>query len=170
MWTVQSGSWPRRARGVLVRVMAMATLALTASKVSAETIIQDTHVPFSFTAFNSCTGELFGGTGFFHHKVTLATAPNSRFHFEANVESAQGTTLSGARYVFNQQGAFHITFDTDSAPANHTAESMQHFTRQGEDGSLVAGDDLYLRFKAHFTINASGVATVQFSEFTVDCK
>ena len=42
--------------------------------------------------------------------------------------------------------------------------------RQGEDGAFVAGDDLYLRGKAHVAINANGDVTVLFSDFAVDCR
>ena len=59
---------------------------------------------------------------------------------------------------------------TDSAPANGTFEAMEHFIRQKEDGTFVAGDDFYLRFKIHITVNANGTPTVSFSDFAIDCR
>ena len=145
-------------------------LALPAHNAPAQPTVLDTHVPFSFATGNSCTGEFFSGSGFYHQKITFETAPNFHFSVEVNFESAQGTTTSGVKYVWDSQEAVHTIFDTDSAPADQTFELMFHFIRQGEDGAFVAGDDFYLREAAHFTVNANGDFTVSFSDIRIDCK
>jgi len=162
--------WPRRGRGALVLLAAMAMVALLAHDAAAQPTILDTHVPFTFAGGNSCTGEFFSGSGFYHQKITFEPAPNFHFSLEINFENAQATTMSGVRYVWNSQEAVHTILDTDSAPANQTFELVLHFIRQGEDGAFVAGDDFYLREAAHFTVNANGDFTASFSDIRGDCK
>ena len=163
--------WLRRAaRDIPVLIAAMALLAMPASRAAAQPVVTETHVPFNFSLFNQCTGELFTGSGFFHEKTTFQSAPNFHVSVEMNLENAQGFTSSGVRYVVTGQESSHTIFDTDSAPANGTFERVEQFIRQKEDGTFVAGDDFYLRFKIHFTVNASGTVTVQFSDFAIDCR
>ena len=163
--------WLRRAaRDIPVLIAAMALLAMPASRAAAQPVVTETHVPFNFSLFNQCTGELFTGSGFFHEKITSQSSPNFHESVEMNLENAQGFTSSGVRYVVTGQQSSHTIFDTDSAPADQTFELMFHFIRQGEDGAFVAGDDFYLREAAHFTINANGDFTVSFSDIRIDCK
>src|SRR3989442_1407565 len=109
---------PRRGRGALVLLAAVAMLALPAYNAAAQPVVLDTHVPFSFGTTNPCTGEFFSGSGFYHQKVTIETAPNFHISVEFNIESAQGTTVSGVKYVVDEQQSAHLVVDTDSAPAN----------------------------------------------------
>jgi len=161
---------PRAARDILAFIAAMAVLALPAVSAAAQPIVTETRTPFSFSLINQCTSELFTGSGVFHQKTTVQTAPNFHESVELNLENAKGITSSGVRYVVNEQSSSHTIFDTDSAPANGTFEAMEHFIRQKEDGTFVAGDDFYLRFKIHITVNANGTPTVSFSDFAIDCR
>src|SRR5258708_28706666 len=86
----------RRTRRFLVLVSAMAALALPVSEAAAQ---PTTHLPFPIMGLNPCTGEAFAGAGFLHVKTTLTTAPNFHLGVEVNLESAQGTTVTGVRYV-----------------------------------------------------------------------
>jgi hypothetical protein len=157
----------KAARDILVLIAAMGLLTLPAGRAAAQPAVTESHVPFHFSLLNPCTSELFTGSGFFHLKTTFQTAPNTHVSVELNLESAQGVTESGVRYVVTEQSNSEMVFDTDSAPASQTFEFIEHFVRQKED---VAGDDFYLRFKSHVTVNANGTTTVTFSDFTMDCR
>ena len=168
MWTF----FPRffllwRTRRIGVLVMAVVALALSASKAAAQ---PTTHLPVPIVGFNLCTGEAFAGAGFLHVRTTLTTAPNFHMGVEVNLESAQGTTVTGVRYVAPSQNSFHQIIDSDFVPANATSEEMLQFIRQGEDGSFVLGDDFYVRTKLHVTVNANGEMTVDNLETTFTCR
>jgi len=85
------------------------------------------------------------GSGFIHVKIFESFDPNYHVSKEENVESFQATTPSGVRYVVQA-------------------------IRQGEDGSLVTGDDFYIRFSSHYTYNGNGDLTASFSDFTTECR
>ena len=89
---------------------------------------------------------------------------------EENVESLQATTPSWVRYVVPEQIASHTIADTDAVPVNSTVEATGQAIRQGEDGSLVTGDDFYIRFSSHYTYNGNGDLTASFSDFTTECR
>jgi hypothetical protein len=47
---------------------------------------------------------------------------------------------------------------------------LEHYIRQGEDGSLVEDDDFFLWIRLHLTVNATGVPTAERMEFEFDCR
>jgi len=155
---------------LVVLVMVTAALVVPANNAAAQPIVLVTHQPIVFVAFNPCTSESFSGTGFLHVKVTLTLAPNFHVSAEANLESAQGTTASGVRYVVPLQVAAHVIIDSDFAPVTSTFEEMAQFIRQAEDGTLIMGDDFFLRTRFHVTVNANGDVTASFTDFTITCK
>ena len=155
---------------LVVLVMVAAALVVPANKATAQPIVLDRHVPFNFAVVNPCTGELFTGSGFVHLKITFTVAPNFHLSVEQNIESAQGTTATGVKYVVPLQVAAHTIIDSDFAPVTATQEVMEQFIRQGEDGTFVMGDDFFLRIKIHLTVNANGDVTASFSDFTITCK
>lgn len=144
-------------------------LLLPAGKAAAQAIV-DTHIPVSAVLTNPCTGETLQGSGFEHVKIYESFAPNYHVSMEANVESFQATTITGVRYVVPEQLSSHTIADTDAVPANSTDEAIAQLIRQAEDGSLVTGDDFYLRFSAHFTYNGNGDLTASFSDLTMECR
>ena len=168
--TAEGMRLPGAARRILAFIAINAVLTLPALRAAAQSTVTETRTPFNFTLMNSCTHELFTGSGVLHQKTTLQTAPNYHETAELNLENAKGVTLSGVRYVVPEQVSNHFIVDTDSAPANETFEAVEKFIRQKEDGTFVAGDDFYVRFKIHFTINANHTTTVSFSDFTIDCR
>jgi hypothetical protein len=137
---------------------------------SHQPIILDNHVPISFEAINPCTGELVSASGFLHLKFSITEDPNFHTSAESNVESAQGVTITGVRYVALEPQSSHVIIDSDFAPANGTGEHTLQLIRQAEDGTLILGDDFYLRIKAHVTINADGNVTVEFLDQTIECR
>ncbi len=153
----------------MMLVGAASALLLPASKAAAQATVH-THVPVSAVLSNPCTGEAFQGSGFIHMKIYEVFDPNYHLSIEANVESFQGTTLTGVRYVVPLQGASHTIADTDTVPANSTVEEIAQLIRQAEDGSLVTGDDFYFRFSSHYTYNGNGDLTASFSDPTTECR
>lgn len=132
--------------------------------------VVETHVPFTFAFDNPCTAEPFSGSGFFHFKTHLTTAPNFHESTEMNFEDTKGFTLTGVRYVVPFDVSAHQIVDSDFAPANGTTEVMEQFIRQAEDGTLITGDDFLFRLRLHFTVNAAGVVTSSFSDPRAECR
>jgi len=131
----------------------------------------DAHVPFTFADFNPCTGEAFSGPGFIHMKIYLTSAPNFHISIEENLEDVKGVTLTGVRYVVPEQTSEQLIADQDFAPASVTFEETEQFVRQAEDGTLIMGDDFYLRMMFHSTVNANGDATASVSNVAAaPCK
>jgi hypothetical protein len=153
----------------VIFVGAALLLLLPASEAVAQATV-DTHVPFSGGATNPCTGEAFVGSGFVHMKIYEVFDPNYHLSMEANVESFVGTTPTGVRYVVPEQLSSHTIADTDAVPANATDEEFAQLIRQGEDGSLVTGDDFYVRISSHYTYNGNGDLTASFSDMTTECR
>jgi hypothetical protein len=150
----------------------MAAIALVAGagapSASAATINFD--VPFSGTVTNDCTGELVAITGTEHFKVTdNSTVTGLKSQIEMNLTGAKGTTVTGVRYVMNQQTSDmqHAEFDP-FGNAQLTLEQTTNLTRQGEDGALVIGDDFRLHVIAHLTV-VNGVPKSERNDVRADC-
>jgi hypothetical protein len=134
----------------------LAAVALTVgpgvANASAETISFDTPVFGPVT--NECTGDTFIVDGMAHNKVTTnSSLTGSKSQIEMNLTGVKATTVTGVRYVMNQQSSDmqHADFDP-FGNAQITIEETTNLTRQGEDGALVTGDDWRLHAVAHFTI------------------
>jgi hypothetical protein len=159
----------QRAWRSMAQVGAALALVLPAGKAAAQANV-DTHMPISAVVTNPCTGEAFQGSGFIHIKIFESFDPNYHVSMEANVESFQGVTASGVMYVLPEQLASHTIADSNGLPVNATDEEMAQIIRQGEDGSLVMGDDFFVRISSHFTYNGNGDLTADFSNVTTECR
>jgi len=160
-----------RARLRLRLLLGIVAAALVVpAAVLAETIVNQT-VPFSGSAFNSCTDELVAITGNLH-TTTRTTVSGNRIHIGVTVHmtGVKGTTLEGARYAEMDVQNQETNFSTDSAPAEFTSERTMILTRLGEDGRFVAGDDFHLHVIAHMTVNANGIVTVDKTDTSIDCR
>ena len=92
-------------------------------------------------------------------------------HLEANLESLQAITLTGAKYVVPSSFDQTVVLDTtDVAPFVETLEFDELFVRLGEDGSFVMGDDFHFHFLAHATVNANGTVTANDLTMTTRCQ
>jgi hypothetical protein len=88
-------------------------------------------------------------------------------HWEANLQGMKATTIMGKNYVVVDTSNYTLAFDsTDLMPFHEKLEWIVQFVRQGEDGSLISGDDFYEHILAYATVNANGVVTVE--DFTDD--
>jgi hypothetical protein len=168
----RSGSW-----GLLVMLLPAMACELTDPRSLSAPLAAtldppsvDTHVPFPFASVNPCTGEAFSGGGFIHFKIYLTSAPNFHISVEENLEDVKGVTVTGVSYVVPAQTSDQMISDQDFAPSTGTFEEMEQFIRQAEDGTLIIGDDFYLRMSFHFTVNANGVPTASFTDATATCK
>jgi hypothetical protein len=178
------GSFPRRRRGRLLFGAATSPLALTAVLAAAVAVIVGapsaaaatdvaTINPFVFAGDNPCTGEAFSGTGTLHTLVggTLSGGGTAQSHLEANLQGLKATTILGKKYVVVDTSSQTLVFDfLDAMPYHEKLEWTVQFVRQGEDGTLIMGDDFYEHILAQVTVNANGVVTVD--NFTDDqrCK
>jgi hypothetical protein len=151
---------------VLAIVVAVGSSAGTAS---AATITFD--VPFSGLVENTCTGEMVLVTGSTHVKQTdNSSLGGLKSQLEMNLTGAKGTTVTGVRYVMNDQisDMQHADFDP-LGNAQLTVENTTILTRQGESGTLVTGDDFRLHTIAHLTV-ANGVTRAEKTDLRADCR
>jgi hypothetical protein len=151
---------------------AAAVAGLAAADAAAATTLTGSD-PVSGMVTNTCTGDgvLIQGTS--HFKFTFNdTSTGGQTEVEMNLTGVSGVApLSGARYVMNTQSSevSHFSFD----PTGHDVEQVemdQLLNRQGNDGTFVLGDDLYVRVLAHLTVNANGVPTVDRYAVSGDCR
>jgi hypothetical protein len=146
--------------------------AWTAAPVGASSAVTAKE-PFSEVLFNPCTAELFIAEGEIHMKTQESISLDGKLHIalESNLQNVKGVGLTtGARYVVQQVLAEHTNADSDLAPFSTNSNFLEHYIRQGEDGSLVEDDDFFLWIRLHLTVNATGVPTAERMEFEFDCR
>jgi hypothetical protein len=150
------------------------TAALALGGTAAANTAVTTTIPIFFDGVNPCTGEYFAGNGNLHFLVSgsLSTGGMAQSHMEANLQGLQAVTIPGGKtYVVPDTSSQTFVFDTtDAAPFHDTFEVLVQFIRQGEDGTLIMGDDYYEHFLAHDTVNANGTVTVQDFAFDSRCR
>jgi hypothetical protein len=151
-------------------LLVMAALALPAGASGAIVKTVETHAPFTDARFNPCTAEPLEITGFFHSRVYFDVDLDGSTHFvlEFNLEDMKATSPTGATYVVKQGVQTHTNAQSEFIPFNTEFNSVEHYVRRAEDGTLVDGDDFYLGFRAHVTVNANGTTTVQRQESNDD--
>ena len=162
--------FPLRIFALAASIFLWVALAPT-SPARADTAVLTT-VPFTFNGTNTCIvpAEDFIGTGELHLLISanLSTGGMVQSHLEANLQGLKAVTVSGKTYVVVDTSTQTLVLDTpDVAPFHETLEWIVQFIRQGEDGTLLGGDDFYEHFLAHATVNADGIVTVDdFSDDT----
>src|SRR5712691_2514475 len=161
-----------RAVFVLAALVLAAGALIGAARATADPAVETT-TPFTFSGTNTCIfpAEDFVGTGNLHFLISsnLSTGGMVQSHLEANLQGLQAMTLSGKKYVVVDTSTQTLVFDTpDLAPFHETLEWIVQFIRQGEDGTLIGGDDFYEHFLAHATVNANGLVTVE--DFSNDTR
>ena len=121
------------------------------------------HLPVEFTAFSQCAGEELHFSGEFHINIHTVIDAKGGFHsvFIANDHSISGVGLTtGIKY--HEVGATTEVFNVsgDFAPQEGTGTFTLNYIGQGP------GNNAINRFQFHYTINANGVTTVEFVNFT----
>jgi hypothetical protein len=131
-----------------------AALACAAALVGATSAMADPAVTetttFVYDGVNPCTGEYFSGTGNLHSSVTatLSTSGVLEYHMLESIDGLKAVTLLGKRYIV--QDVYNHEFVLGSADED-TFQMRAHYIRQGEDGSLILGDDFYYYLRTHIT-------------------
>jgi hypothetical protein len=156
----------------LAACMAAGVVALGAgaASASADTITFD--MPFSGPVTNDCTGEVIAISGTMHFKQTSnLSLTGSKVQLETNFTGAKGTTITGVRYVMNDQisDMEHTDFDPLGSNQQLTIENSTILTRQGESGALLTGDDSRLHVLTHATV-VDGVAKADKFDLRFDCQ
>jgi hypothetical protein len=153
-------------RGRLFGWTIVTAMALVFATVGAASTIVETHAPFSATLTNTCRAETFTATGFIHTKATFvqSNGGSTLFSVESNLQDVKAFALTGARYVVTESTSDHLLIDPENGPNNGNLVFKQKFVRQGDDGSLVLGDDFSAYFRVHMTINSNGTMTVNRME------
>jgi len=120
-----------------------------------------TQEPFEEVFDNPCTGELFVAKGYIHTRTYVDINPDGTTHFsgQSNLQGVEGYTLTGVRYIVQENASNHIIFDSDAAPFNVQGVFRLHFVRVTSDGTINKNDDFVLYIRMHTTINANGVPT-----------
>ena len=152
----------------------LAFVLLFTASVRADTAVA-TAVPITFNGINTCfiPAEDFMGTGKLHFLISgnLSTGGMVQSHLEANLQGLKAVTVSLKTYVVVDTSTQTLVFDTlVPVPFHETLEWTVQFIRQGEDGTLIGGDDLYEHFLAHATVNANGVVTVDDFSDDMRCR
>lgn len=168
---------PARApRAQIVCAVCLGALTLAGVAAANEATVVESHIPISATGPNVCTGDVFTGAAFLHTTSHVFLGNNGLFHINlnANVESFQAVSPTGARYVATGASSFEQKFYLFAGAAEKTSLEA-HFTAvrlQEVEGVLVTDpeDDLYVRMRVHVTTDASGVTRVDLFEFTTDCR
>ena len=161
----------RRIRSGMISSLTVVAVAggVGAANASAATFNFD--VPFNAAVTNPCTGEEIVMNGTAHNKVTTNTslAGDIKYQIEMNLTGVQGTTLTGVRYVMNDQ--FSDMQHADADDAQMTLEQSFTLNRQGDTGALptALGDDPYFRAISHLTVTNNMPKASKF-EVRGDCR
>jgi hypothetical protein len=151
--------------GRLLAVLLLLTAALVGSTSASSAIVKtvETHTPFTDSRVNPCTGDPLVITGFVHSRVYFDVDLDGSTHFvlEFNLEDMKAVATSGATYVVKESIETHTNAQSLFVPYNTEFNFVEHYVRRGDNGALVDGDDFYLAFRLHVTVNANGTTSVQ---------
>jgi hypothetical protein len=120
-----------------------------------------TTTPFTYEGVNTCNGESFTGTGNMTFSVSenLSGSGVLQSHTNVRIDALKAVTLTGKRYVV--QDTLNHEFVFGSADED-TYDATVHYVRQGDDGTLILGDDFYEYVKAHITADSIGNVTSSY--------
>ena len=154
--------------------MAIVAVVAGASPASASAATITFDMPFNEPVTNECTGETLHMKGTAHFKVTdNSSLAGLKSQIEMNTTGVQGTTVTGVRYVSNDQTSDmqHAEFEP-FGNAQITMEQSTILNRQGETGALLIdddGDDSRLHVIVHLTVT-NGVTRASKFEVRSDCR
>lgn len=150
---------PRLILGVIGAVVAALAVATGAAAVGTST-----RTPITEPLTNPCTGEPIVAQGFVHITSDVTFTADGRVHdrYHLNMEGMTAKTVTGVKYVVHEQWNQATNAHDDQATVQHVFR--QHFVRAREDGTFVLGDDFYVYFHMHVTLNANGTPTAFWIE------
>jgi hypothetical protein len=141
--------------GVIVAVVTALAVATSAGATAVET-----KAPFTTTFENPCTGEPVVATGFVHTVADVRFGTDGSLHdqYHFNLQGVTGTGLTtGAKYTVQEEWNVGTNADDDHSTTHHIFR--QQYVRTGNTGTVLAGDDFYIYFRLHITMNANGQMT-----------
>jgi hypothetical protein len=158
-------------RRSLVPVLSLLAVIAFPVAAAADSVVI-THTPVSLWLFNTCRSEPFLAQGFMHVQdhLLLKADGSLHHHLEVNLQNMKGAALSGARYVVTHSESVPTNADSDFAPFTSSFIFKEHYARLGEDGTILGGDDFFIYFRLHLTVNANGTTTVQRLDSDFDCR
>ena len=161
---------------VKVVIIALAVIVFgLANSQKAQAQTTTTTVPFSTEQFNECLGETTSIQGTVHEvfQFTLGLDGLHTHHLTDSkgtgvVTDSPDPARIGAKYTYSQSQDDEINGLT--FPFEITDIFDQKMIAAGNVPSPVGGDDSYLRFQFHITLNANGVPTAEVSNVTIQCR
>ena len=152
-------------------VAGVSALALAAS---AGAVGTNTRTPFTMGFDNPCTGEPFIASGFIHETSDTTFGPDGSLHdqYHLNLEGMTAkAVVSGVKYVVENES----NIGTNSSDDHMTMHSIfkEHYVRAREDGTPIVGadgDDFYVYFHLHMTVNATGTPSFTLNTSDEPCQ
>ncbi len=135
----------------------------------------NTRVDYSYTQYDECTGEdvLIALTVHIHQREVIDSNGGAHTTFDSNTQrtTAVGVT-SGTQYgvtesSHNQANNRGDSNDSDSVEGRAQTESVLNDTLITAPGG---GNNLVIRQRTHFVINANGEITVSREVLSVECR
>ena len=147
--------------------MAVVAAATGAGATTASAATETFDVPYSAAFMSSCTGEFITLAGTTHTKATSNASLSTpiKYQIEINSTGVQGTTLSGVRYVMNDQYSEMQHADFDDAQGS--IEQTINLTRQGDN--FLLPDDLRFHILTHVTV-VNGFAKADKFDIREECR
>lgn len=147
--------------GVIVAVVTALALATSAGATAVES-----KAPWTAMFENPCTGELVIASGIIHTvaNVTFGTDGSLHDQYHVNLDGVTATgALTGAKYTVQEQWNVGTNADEDHSTTHHIFR--QQYVRTGNVATPL-GDDFYIYFHLHITMNANG----QMTAFKIDSQ
>jgi hypothetical protein len=149
-----------------VAICLLAALTFS-SPAGAETIVMKVPVMQDVV---SCTGEVVTLTGEQTLNQHIESDATGGLHIKFSVENRglKGVGMvSGKKYVGLDTSETEIQVPQGATEV--TAVINFSLVRQGDDGTLIVGDDLRMKDLFHMTVNAMGMPTAFQSKFSNEC-
>ena len=158
-------------RMILSPLLLLATITLTAFTPSIQA--RDTHKMERFTepydetvpAAFTCVGEDVHIFGDLEIMVQTSTEPNGRVHAVFHITPHLSVTGVTSGLAYRTAGPLQTV--TNTSPTN---QSEFHLNNKIVLISPGSNDNLVLHENMKVTVNANGVSTVDFDNFTADCR
>ena len=146
---------------MVIGIVLIAAAAATAAQAGNQANVR---VVLPFAVSNPCTGEDVVGEIRVHFLLNLTFNDNNVSGKEQLQYSAQGVgQTTGAHYAGNEVGNTQFTTSLQNGQATVTDSVTFHLTTPG------GGNNMVIRGTSHTTINANGVVTVSYDNFSVLC-
>jgi len=142
----------------------VAALAIAMPRIAiGETTAHELNTPFVTTMENPCTGEVVVIDGNLDIIVHSTPDTSGGFHNKIHMASKGTGVAAGSftQYVFSEEFDSELT----SAGATTQTQTLNHFLT-----SAGASDNSFFKMTLHFTLNGTGVPTVDVGNIEGGCR